>query len=504
MTEDAFKRTSKNFISLLSVRVFDVIYMFLVMAILARYFEPSLYGDYAFVTALVFIFLPFINFGVTPIMVRELSIHPDRRDEIFGAGLTFRLLLALVTIFSMAVLLPLTSLSSQLAKALLICLISEISLVGVRMCAEIFTTFERMELETYLGLCNRILSLILLVGISHFDLGFLAVFIVFAALNSLTLTAALLLVRGKFLKPRLVWRSDLFWFWIKEALPLAISFGLLETFLRIDILILRAFRDPIEIAYFDIAYKIIYRIVLVASVMAIVLSPAMARLAHNEMDRFRGLVEQGLKILLIIAIPVTLIAHLLGPFLIVPFFGNQFRPAELAIATLSWCLFFSFFEPFLSGILISIKKAWLVPLTNGFILGFNLLLDLLLIPSYGYLGACYANIGAYFLWFILSLVVSYRVLGGFSLARVSNRILPLGLATAAGLLAWCYLFSSTDGGALSHFLFTATKVMAALIIYGFLLYFSKAITWQELVSLRESLGKPHQSMPPPEEVSSAE
>ncbi len=342
MAEDAIKRTVKNLISLMSVRVFDVIYTFLVMAILARYFGPSLYGDYAFVTALVFIFLPFINFGVTPIMVRELSIHPDRRDEIFGAGLSFRLLLALATILGTVVILPLTSLSPRLAVALVICLMSELCLLGVRICAEIFITFERMELETYLSLTNRILSLVLLVAISHFDLGFLAVFISFATLNSLALTAALLMVRGKFLTPRLVWRSHLLWFWIKEALPLAISFGLLETFLRIDIIILRIFRDPSEIAYFDIAYKIVYRIVMVASVLAIVLSPAMARLAHNEMDRFCGLVEQGLKILLIVAIPVTLIAHLLGPLLMVPFLGPNSSPRSWPSPPFRGASFFRF------------------------------------------------------------------------------------------------------------------------------------------------------------------
>jgi O-antigen/teichoic acid export membrane protein len=492
MTQDAIKRTAKNLISLLSVRVFDVIYMFLAMIILARYFGPSLYGDYAFITGLVFIFLPFIHFGVTPIMIRELSIHPDRREQIFGAGLTLRLLLALVIILGIIVVLPLTSLNHRLAVALLICLISELSLVGVRICAEVFTTFEKMELETYLGLSNRLLSLILLVSISHFDLGFLAVFITFATLNILTLTSALFVVRAKFLKPRLVWSSHLLWFLIKEALPMAISVGLLEAFLRIDILLLRVFRDPSELAYFDIAYKIIYRVVLLAPVLAMVLAPAMARLAHNGLERFRGLIEQGLKILLIIAIPLTLIAHLLGPFLIVPCFGPQFRPAELAIATLSWCVFFSFFEPFLSTILVSLKRAWLIPITFGLCIIVNIILDLLLIPTYGYLGACYANIGAYVLWFIVSIIVSSVVMGGLSLRPLINRILPVGLVTAMPLLAWYYLNHWVSGGEPRTFFQTIIATALALTMYMTLLYIFKAMTWQEVSMLRESLGKPHQ------------
>lgn len=491
MAEDAIKRVGKNLVSLLSVRVFDVVYTFVVMAILARYFGPRLYGDYAFVMALVFVYLPIINFGVTPIMVRELSVHPDRRQEIFGAGLAFRLLLASVAVLGTVVVLPLVSLSHRLAIALVICLLSELCLLGVRICAEIFITFEKMELETYLTMANRVLALILLLTIAYFDLGFLAVFIAFATINGVALTVALLIVRAKFLRPRLVWDGHLLWFWVKEALPLAISFIFLESFLRVDILMLRVFRDPAEIAYFDVAYKIIYRILLVASVLAIVLSPAMFRLGQSAMDRFRGLVELGLKILLILVIPITLVAHLLGPHLMVPCFGSKFQPAGQAMAILSWCLLFAFFEPFLTGVLISIKKAWLVPFTNGSILGVNLLLDFLLIPSYGYLGACYANIGAYALWFILSLIVSHHLLGGFSLARIGSRVLPIGLAVAAPLLAWHYLNPWLGDGRLSPLLVAAAETAAALTLYGVLLYTFKAITWQEIVALRETLGKPH-------------
>jgi O-antigen/teichoic acid export membrane protein len=490
VAEDAIKRVAKNIVSLLSVRIFDVLYTFLVMAILARYFGPSLYGDYAFVVALVFIYLPVINFGVTPIMVRELSVHPDQREEIFGAGLTLRLLLALVAVLGTVVVLPLVSLSQRLAVALVICLLSELCLLGGRMCVEIFITFERMELETYLTMANRILALILLLVVAHFDLGFLAVFIAFAAINSSALVVALMIVRANFLKPRLVWRGHLLWGWLKKALPMAISFAFLESFLRVDIIILRMFRDPVEIAYFDVAYKIIYRILLVASVLAIVLSPALARLGQSEMERFRGLVEQGLKMLLIVVIPITLAAHLMGPHLMVPFFGAKFQPSELAMSTLSWCLFFSFFEPFLTGVLISINKTWVVPITNGVILGFNLLLDVLLIPVYGYLGACYANIGSYGLWFVVSLVVSHRLLGGFSLTRVASRVLPAGLSVAAIMLAWHYLNPWLGRGGHSPLLLATTEVAVALLLYGVLLFTFKAITWQELGALRESLGKP--------------
>jgi O-antigen/teichoic acid export membrane protein len=489
MAEDSIKGVAKNILSLLSVRVSDVLYTFLVMAILTRYFGPILYGDYATIVAVVFICLPFINFGITPIMVRELSINPDRREEIFGAGLTFRGILALAAVLGAAAVLPFIPMDRKLAVALVMCLLSELCLLGIRICAEVFYAFEKMNLETFLSVTNRVTGLILLLGIVYFDLGFLAVFFTFAAVNAIAFCAALYIVNARFLKPRLVWRGDLLWDWFKKALPMAISFVFLESFLRIDILILRIYRDPSEIAYFDVAYKMMYRILWLASILTIVISPAMARLAENRKERFQGLVEQALKLLLIIVFPITLGVHVLGPPLMVPFFGEKFKPSELAIATLSWCLFFSFFEPFLTGVLISMKKTWVVPITNGIILAVNLLLDLLLIPTHGYLGACYANIGAYGLWFVISLVVFYRVSGGFSPARVAGKVLPVGLFTAALFLGWHYINPWPAREGFASFLAAGAEIVVMLLLYGALLCVVKAVTAPEIGALRESLGK---------------
>jgi O-antigen/teichoic acid export membrane protein len=490
MARDSIRNTAKNIVSLMLVRVFDVLYTFLTMAILAHYFGARLYSDYAYIVALVFIYLPFINFGITPIMVRELSVNPKRREEIFGAGLTFRGILALGALIGTVVMIPFLSMEGRLAVALVVCLLSELCLLGIRICAEVFYTFEKMEVETFLSTTNRLLGIILLLGVVHFSLGFLAVFFTFFAVNLIAFCAALWVLNARFLKPRLVWRIDLLCDWFKKALPIAISFIFLESFLRADILILRIYRNPTEIAYFDVAYKIIYRVPVVASMLVGAISPAMARLAENQKERFPGLVEQVLKLLLILAIPITFVVRVMGPHLMVPFFGEQFKPSELAIETLSWCLFFSFFEPFLTAGLISMNKTWVVPMTNGVILAVNLVLDFLLIPTHGYLGACYANIGAYSSWFFLSLVVFYRVSGGFSPARVAGKVLPVALLMIVLFVGFHSVNPWITQGGSSSFQAACVETGVALLLYGLLLCAVKAVTLLEIDSLSKYLGKP--------------
>ena len=130
MTENPIKRLFRNLFSLLSVRSFDYVYTFSVMVILTRYFGPELYGDYAFIVSIVFIYIPLINFGITPLMVRELATRTGEQGDIFGAGLTFRVILATLAIVGTTAILPFLQMSRELALALVICLAGEICLLG--------------------------------------------------------------------------------------------------------------------------------------------------------------------------------------------------------------------------------------------------------------------------------------------------------------------------------------------------------------------------------------
>lgn len=63
----------------------------LVMAWIARYLGPDGFGLLNYATAFVALFAAVGVLGVDSIAVRELSLHPERRDEILGSALGLRL-----------------------------------------------------------------------------------------------------------------------------------------------------------------------------------------------------------------------------------------------------------------------------------------------------------------------------------------------------------------------------------------------------------------------------
>jgi len=486
MNNNPIWKLVRNIFSVLAIRAGDVIYAFLSLAVLARYFGPSLYGDYVFIVSFVFIFIPYINFGLHPIMVRELAVKKKERVVYYGSGLAFRLLLAVTAAVIILVSLPSLGLNDTQKTALLICFLAELSLLGCRILDEVFITFERIEIDSFIFLSNRTVSIIMLLGISHFDLGFLAVFAVFGVINVLTLLISATIINWSFLPIRFAWRSELLLFWLKAGWAMAISMALMEYFLRVDVYILRIFRDPAEIAYFEAVYKIIAKLYMISSAFAIALSPAFARLAEAGYQRLRPLIEQSLKVLLIIVIPLGAGAIILGPHLVVPFLGEKFAPSEKAMSLLSWCLFFSFFEPLLTGVLIAIRKVWVVPVIHFIAISINLVFDLLWVPEFGYIGACYANIVAYATLFLVSIGVTYYSIGGFSLKRAVGRVAAVGLLTACCL----YLYKSLEFWIpMSPVLFFTLGTIISFSVYMLLLWLARALTWDDLVSFKETVGQ---------------
>ncbi len=414
----------KNFVACLLVRGLDSIYALVCAAILGRYLGASLYGSYAFIVSFVLALMPLVTFGIHPLMVRELAVRKASGRNHFGAALALRLVFATVVSVITLVSLPYMNLGGTHQLALSIYLFSELSLVFFRILCEVFVAFERVEIETYLISANRLLSLTSLSVICYYDLGFIAIFWTYACFNTLLLVFGFFIMRRNFFHPELSWEPDLLKFWVKEGWTMAIALSIMEYFLRIDIFVLQMFRSPEEIAYFEAPYKIIAKMYLISGAVTVAFSPRLARLAQNDFQRFKLVVEQGLKALLAVVIPLSFLSITVGPQAIVLLMGPSFAPAGGAMEILSLCLFFTFFEPFLSGTLILLKRSRAVLLTNLSALGINLVLDLLWVPKDGYIGACYANVFAAIALFCIGLSMLYHYTGGISPVRIAGRIAP--------------------------------------------------------------------------------
>ena len=125
----------------------------------------------------------------------------------------------------------------------------------------------------------------------------------------------------------------------------------------------------------------------------------------------------------------------LSPWLVSWMTGSKFHGAYRIVGILAWqSLFYGFFMIGSAGIWKA-EKTYITAILMGITGVINILLNFLLVPKYGGMGAALATAVAYFFWNIISLVVSERYWRvGFPVALILGQI-GLG-SVAVALLTW--------------------------------------------------------------------
>lgn len=74
---------------------------FFVMTLVARHLGPSAFGLYAYLLSLAALFMPVASFGLEPIVMRNVGLQPEARQEILGSAMALQAITAIAA-FAMA------------------------------------------------------------------------------------------------------------------------------------------------------------------------------------------------------------------------------------------------------------------------------------------------------------------------------------------------------------------------------------------------------------------
>ena len=190
-----------------------------------------------------------------------------------------------------------------------------------------------------------------------------------------------------------------------ESFPLMINHFLATIFFRIDALLmvplLGGAKGDAALGYYSTAYKFIDGLNIIPSYLTMAIFPLMSRYAKETGDAMRRSYILTLRLLILIAVPLSMGAILLADRIILLFFGPKMMPGSAqALAILIWFLPFSFINSVTQYALIAVNQQRF--LTKAFVIGvtFNITANLVLIPRYGFLGAAITTVLSEFVLFI--------------------------------------------------------------------------------------------------------
>lgn len=408
---------------------------FLVSVVLVRAIGPAKYGNYSIVFAYLSLFQVLTGFGVDAVLIREVSIHPERRNHLVGHAFVLR-----SSSSFLAIIVAWTALRfmGYVGEIRLWIYIASIGLLfNTRsVFASLFQVDQRVAVyavpEMLLGGFFNVL--LLLAIYKAFPITFL---IILQTLQSFTVFLAFVFLARSRLKVRISPEMDpaTLLFFIKQTSPLFFA-GLMSSLLfRLDQLLIYRMLDSSALGVYAAVVKFTENLNLIPSVYITVVFPIMCSAHTTSGDYFRKVYRLSMKYMAALIVPAAFGATWLSKEIVTTLYGENFLAGANSFAWLMWAEVFVFLGTIYSSMLIAagLQKYLFIYSMVG--VAINVLLNLLLIPRVGIEGAAIASLNSYGGLIFLLQLLDKRIRG-----YLLEYFRALALPTAASVFMLLFLF----------------------------------------------------------------
>lgn len=357
-----------------------------------RILGPTGTGRYAFAVTIWYFADTITDFGLGILLTREVSRDRSKGNSYLFNSAILRSILWASTLVPVALVAAIYSslfnLTLDTTFALGLLMIGTLPSTLAASFAFLFNAHERFEYRIAVDFAMRLVNVALSVVALVLGFGFIGLAAVAIITNIMALAAFYLLVRRSLFKPHFEADRRLIRWMFFESYPLMINNFLSSLFFRIDVLILQPLKGDTILGYYNTAYKFIDALNFIPSNFTLAIFPSLARLASSAKDAMMRAYILSLKLLIWIALPLTVGTIFIAHDLVQIFGGDAYLPhSAIALQVLIWFLPFSFINSVTHYVLIALNQQRY--LTKAFIIGvvFNVIANLLAIPPLSYVGA---------------------------------------------------------------------------------------------------------------------
>ncbi len=440
------------------------------VALITRTIGTDGFGAYSTVLAFLYIFSVCADFGLYPLLAREIA-RPDADEaRVISVIFSTRLLLlsaSLALSFAVVAFMPYSGVVKWGVVVAALGFAFQ-SLSGVLM--GVFQKHLKTAIPAIADIAARVIQLAAAAYLFYTGgsfLHFLAVFTVGGAVQFF-IVCAYVRRQAPF---QLVFRKEAFARTMKESWPMAVSAMLVLVYFKGDTLLLSLVRTPHEVGVYGVAYKILENIIFFPIMFVGLVMPLLSKYFIENTTMFRAVFQKTFDFLAIIVVPLAAGGIYLAPSIVRILAGGGFEEAALPLRILLVAIVFIFFGALFGSTIIAIHKQKKVMWVYGAAATLNIAANLYLISRYSYIGAAVTTAGTELVVSSLMLFIIYRATG----------CLPRGNAVVKACGATALMVAALFVSPSQSFLFLA--ILGALVYAG-ALYALQGITQEDLRVLR--------------------
>ncbi len=365
---------------------------------IARYLGPEQFGLLSYALAFASLFLPLATLGLDDIAVRNLVHDPAERHNILGTAFILKLIGGMFSftaaISAIFILRPMDNLSQ--------------GLVAIIAAGAIFQAFNAIEFwfnsqiqAKYAALARSGAFLagalakigLIIAGASLLAFAWVGLLEIIAGSLGLILAYQ---ARGHNIRR---WQGHLATATalLKDSWPLIFSCIVIMIYLRIDQVMLGEMTSSAEVGVYSVAVRLAEVWFFIPGAIYWSLLPGLVEAKAADEELFYRRLQKYYNLMALVAYAIVLPMMFLAEWLVLILFGVAYAAAGPMLAILIWVNLFTFLEIARSAFfnVMNWNRIYLLTLALG--AGLNVILNWLLIPVYGGLGAVISSVVAY--WF---------------------------------------------------------------------------------------------------------
>jgi O-antigen/teichoic acid export membrane protein len=388
--EKYFKNTGMTFVG----RVGSLFIKMLVTIAVARYLSKDKLGIITGGITYIYLFSAIAALGLDQFIVKELHQFPKNRDRILGTSFWMKVCAGIVCI-------PLIWLSYQVypAKGTPYTYVLIFSVIGIVQAFNVIDSYFQSEVQSkyimQVQVAGNLLSAVIKLVLIYMQMPLIA-FVYAYALDFIFLSS------GYYFTYQRKGRSVFNWAYnhelakklLKCSWPLIISGIMVSLYMKIDQLMIQNISGTEEAGAYATVATLSEAWNFIPTVIVTTLFPAILNARRDDLERYKKRIQNLYDLMVYLSLPAAIVITFASP-LIYKLYTPEYAYAAPVLSVHIWSGVFVFLGAANSQYLIAEGYTKLTFLRTGFGAIVNILLNLILIPKMGMMGAAIATLIAY-------------------------------------------------------------------------------------------------------------
>ncbi|MCE7699520.1 MAG: flippase, partial [Methanobacterium paludis] len=384
---NTIQRITKNVGVVFISQMLSYVLGFFTLMYSARYLGVEGFGTLSLALAFTGIFSVCMDLGLSRLTIREVARDKSLANN-YVANITFiKILLALFTFLLIFIIVNLVGYTPETMQVIYLIALYTLFNAFSQLFYAVFQAHEKME---YLSVGVILSSILLLGGVLlaiYLKFNIIQFSLIYVVSGASILIYSLVAYSKKFHIPKMRFNGQLWKSLISESWPFAITSISISIYTWIDTIILSIITGPESVGLYNASYKLIMVLLFIPMVFNYAIFPLMSQYYVSSKEALNLTFDKLFKIMLVAALPIGVGTVLIAKKVILLIYGPQFLGAVIALQILIWSPVLIFARSPFERLLESSDRQLVV--TKVFIIGviFNVILNIIVIPKYSYVGA---------------------------------------------------------------------------------------------------------------------